>query len=422
MGIKLMVEILDHWQDAGLTVGERSDLLVLAENANDGTRLTFGPVHAPYILRRAGKTANGWKNAVGKLVAKKVLTVHTPGRIKQAAVYRLERLCPESRHDGYKGHCVRPPKEERVTSEVTHPEKEGHPAGDPMGHPSGDPLGQEGHLAGAERVTSQVTPTPPYPSFKTPSTTSSTSPVEPPVDVSQSAPEVTDGGGGDISLRETAIHIAASLDYQGKPPTRKQRQLIEDRLLVFLDAGWTMEDLVIHLDLTGQVIRYAPAVYIDRLDPVELSGRRPSLAAPAPSRGGALGRVATAEEIRAATVESVFFGEAQPSVEPRTWAEAQANVQRRMSSPVSGGGTDANMAAHFALRDQLARQEHKPYSNPRDDSIYDEPWTYPAPPKPAWCGEPECSETDRMRDDEDDGLPVVRKCPKCHPDRPRAAA
>jgi hypothetical protein len=62
MGIKLMVEIFDHWQDAGLTVGERSDLLVLAENANDGTRQTFGPVHAEYILRRAGTTLGAWRS------------------------------------------------------------------------------------------------------------------------------------------------------------------------------------------------------------------------------------------------------------------------------------------------------------------------------------------------------------------------
>src|SRR5690606_14948925 len=73
MGVRLMVEILDHWSDAGLTSGERSDLLVIAENANDATRETFGSIHAPYILRRAGKSPAAWKNAIGKLMKKKAL-------------------------------------------------------------------------------------------------------------------------------------------------------------------------------------------------------------------------------------------------------------------------------------------------------------------------------------------------------------
>lgn len=46
MGVRLIVEILDHWQDIGLTPGERGDLIVLAENANDSSRETWGAVHA----------------------------------------------------------------------------------------------------------------------------------------------------------------------------------------------------------------------------------------------------------------------------------------------------------------------------------------------------------------------------------------
>ncbi|MBW8704411.1 hypothetical protein MBT84_32910 [Streptomyces sp. MBT84] len=108
MGIRLIVEVLDHWQDAGLTPGERWDLLVLAENANDGSRLTFGPVHAQHILERANKSPKGWKNAITALMRKKVITTHVPGRIKQVAVYHLEHLCPDPPHSGYKGHCTKP--------------------------------------------------------------------------------------------------------------------------------------------------------------------------------------------------------------------------------------------------------------------------------------------------------------------------
>lgn len=169
MGIRLLVEVMDHWKDAGLTAGERDDLYVLAENANDVTRLTWGSVHAPYILARANKTPNSWKNSIGKLIKKKVITQHLAGHTGRAAVYHLTPLCDDPPHDGYQGQCTRP---ERVTSQMTL--LKGHSSGDPVGeeseeergregHLSDDPEGQEGHLSGDKRVTSQVTPTPPTP-------------------------------------------------------------------------------------------------------------------------------------------------------------------------------------------------------------------------------------------------------------------
>ncbi|MBB5431376.1 hypothetical protein [Nocardiopsis composta] len=174
MGVRLMVEILDHWSDAGLTSGERSDLLVIAENANDATRETFGSIHAPYILRRAGKSPAAWKNAIGKLMKKKALeyAVRADGREitgyrGQVAVYRIPGLCPMGEHRGLWGQCT----EERVTSQVTQsggggPEK-GHLSDDPSagkGHPTGDPYVEKGSPDRWERVTSQVTPTPTTPS------------------------------------------------------------------------------------------------------------------------------------------------------------------------------------------------------------------------------------------------------------------
>lgn len=167
MGIRLIVEVLDHWQDAGLTPGERWDLLVLAENANDGSRLTFGPVHAQHILDRANKSPKGWRNAITALMRKKVITTHLPGRINQFAVYHLEHLCPEAPHDGNKGQCTRPPKDQKEGHPPGDPvPTEGHPADDPEGHPTDDPLTQEGHPADAKRVIQEVTPTPLVSSFK----------------------------------------------------------------------------------------------------------------------------------------------------------------------------------------------------------------------------------------------------------------
>jgi hypothetical protein len=38
VGIRVIVEVLDRWSDLGLTRGERDDLLVIAENVDDGSR------------------------------------------------------------------------------------------------------------------------------------------------------------------------------------------------------------------------------------------------------------------------------------------------------------------------------------------------------------------------------------------------
>lgn len=171
MGVRLMVEVFDHWSDFGLTSGERNDLLVIAENANDQTRETFGSIHAPYILHRAGgKSAAAWKNTIGKLMKKNALEYAVEagreirGHPGQTARYRIPHLCPLRSHDGLWGQCKR--DEEWVTSQVTHSPEMGHPTDDPsngMGHSSGDAFDGMGHLRDAEWVTSQVTPTPPTP-------------------------------------------------------------------------------------------------------------------------------------------------------------------------------------------------------------------------------------------------------------------
>jgi hypothetical protein len=205
------------------------------------------------------------------------------------------------------------------------------------------------------------------------------------------APDVTDGGGGGSDLRSLAVEIAASLDYCGKPPTTKQRKIIEDRLVVFLEAGWSLDELVVHLDLTGQAIRYAPAVYIDRLDPVELSSRRPSPAAPQAFRGGTRGPMPTAADYASATVDTVLFDDRPDTADGGMWERASARARSRTAT---------------------LDREHTPYSN--------DTWTAPADPAAAakipWCGDLDCDEKSRMRDGVDhNGLPFVYQCEKCHP-------
>lgn len=206
------------------------------------------------------------------------------------------------------------------------------------------------------------------------------------------APDVTAGGGGGSDLRSLAVEIAASLDYLGKPPTRKQRKVIEDRLVVFLEAGWSLDELAVHLDITGQAVRYAPGLYADRLDPVELSSRRPSPAAPQPFRGGVRGDVLTAAEIEALTVEDVFSTGRRDTVDGGMWERAMGRARKKTAA--------------------LADAGHQPYSN--------DVWSAPADPAAAakvpHCGDPDCDPVSRMRDFErPDGFMVVVQCEKCHP-------
>ncbi|MEU1434008.1 hypothetical protein ABZ438_07905 [Streptomyces sp. NPDC005786] len=363
MGVRLIVEVLDHWQDAGLTAGERDDLLVLAENANDGSRLTWGPVHEPYILRRANKSAAGWKNSIGKLIKKQVLLHHTQGHVGQAAVYRLAQLCPEAPHDGWKGHCTRP---ERVTSEVTlskGDQKEGHLSDDPQGHSSGDPLGPKGHLTGVERVISQVTPTPPVSSLKIPSKTSS-SPAAP---SSAAVAAPADGGGGGVSPSEQnwqAEPLVAALDFRGRPPGVKQRRQLLALVAAALDAGWVEQDLKAYLDLGGAAVNSAAAVYAHRLDPGELP-------------------------------------------DPATFREAA-------SRPLEG--TDATVDGWMALSRQLGG--HKPHTDTwrqldEDARSGVRPAGWERVPH---CGGPKCDEVTRTYEVLDgQGLPSLRMCGACHP-------
>ena len=177
MSIRLIVEILDHWKDLGLTVGERDDLVVIAENCNDSSRETYGPIHEDYILRRANKSAKSWRTALGRLMQKDALEYavrngrEMRGHPGQHAVYRIPILCPEHPHDGWHGYCTRP---ERVTSQMPQSEQEDAAMGpltddpiDGMGHPSEDPSTGMGPLAEVngssdrgEWVRHQRTPTP----------------------------------------------------------------------------------------------------------------------------------------------------------------------------------------------------------------------------------------------------------------------
>lgn len=249
-----MVEVMDHWQDAGLTAGERADLLVIAENANDGDRQTYrkGGIHQDYILKRVGKTAPAWRNAIGKLMKKGVLVYavrdgrELSGFPGQVAVYELVTLCPQAPHDGFLGQCTRT---ERVTSQVTR-SPETDPCDVETGHLTGDPIDEMGHLTESngsphrwEWVTSQVTPTPITP----------LTPLSPPSAPPSAAPR-NDEREKISSPSEATTVAAAYTEAIGRPVSPTTRQKIEQQAGELLAAGfpaWWLADRARELAARG---------------------------------------------------------------------------------------------------------------------------------------------------------------------------
>jgi hypothetical protein len=217
--------------------------------------------------------------------------------------------------------------------------------------------------------------------------TTSSSPAEPADTEPAVEPEPTEGGGGGSDLRSIAEQIAAALDYCGQVPDKQQQEKLTAALVAALEKGWTVRGLARYLSLGNFRPDNPVAFYL-----AKLTTKLPDMPAEeSPAAGGGIrGPVASAAEFEAVTVES-FYG--------------------------LPGGTDANMAAHFALRDQLAAQEarkgaHRPYSN--------DVWSRPATPAETvgipWCGDVECEPIGRMREVVDDnGLKRDEQCPKCHP-------
>ncbi|WNI19201.1 helix-turn-helix domain-containing protein [Actinacidiphila sp. ITFR-21] len=180
------------------------------------------------------------------------------------------------------------------------------------------------------------------------------------------APEATDGGGGgSSSSRAIAEEIAAVLDYRGKLPDKRQRQLIADRLAAALDGGWSVDGLALYLDLGDAPVNSAAAVYAHRLRPDVLPE-----AEPAPSPVQLLD--VTADDL---------FGPARPELPATMWGRAVQLAQSRLVGsghrpfecpPASaytnrgfgsGGGTDDRVAGWGQLARQFAAKEHKPYTN-----------------------------------------------------------
>ncbi|WP_199552780.1 hypothetical protein, partial [Streptomyces sp. N35] len=88
MGVRLIVEVLDG-APATLTHREKLLLVVLAEDANDDTRITWNSVERPEVLRGAKLSRGELYAVLKKLVAKGALERLTAGQKNAAAKYRI---------------------------------------------------------------------------------------------------------------------------------------------------------------------------------------------------------------------------------------------------------------------------------------------------------------------------------------------
>jgi hypothetical protein len=99
VGIRLIVEVMDH-APSTLTHREAWVLAVLAEDANDETRITWSSVEAPSILHRARVSRPQMYEVLKKLTAKGAVSKVTSGQKNvRAAEYKILPMgsqCPEN--------------------------------------------------------------------------------------------------------------------------------------------------------------------------------------------------------------------------------------------------------------------------------------------------------------------------------------
>ncbi|MFJ2375002.1 hypothetical protein ACIOZL_19665 [Streptomyces sp. NPDC087769] len=98
MGIRLIVEVLTSAPEA-LTHREKLLLVVLAEDANDDTRITWNSVERPEVLRGAKLSRSQLYAVIKTLIAKGALTKLAAGQKNGTAKYKIsafaEPQCPE---------------------------------------------------------------------------------------------------------------------------------------------------------------------------------------------------------------------------------------------------------------------------------------------------------------------------------------
>lgn len=195
-------------------------MVVLLEDANDGTRLTWSAVTDAKITRRVGLSPDGWTNLRGVLVRKKALIVAVPARRGRVAKYRIPVF-----NAAPKGH------------QIHDPTQKGHESDDlttPMGHETDEETNAF--------VMGSVTPTPLC------SSTTSPLSVPPASNASQAAAvpvEEREKSAAPTNDNDPAATVAAAWSAaRGGHPNPAAERDITVRARQLLTAGWPLSDVI----------------------------------------------------------------------------------------------------------------------------------------------------------------------------------
>ncbi|MFD9752637.1 hypothetical protein ACFWYQ_21260 [[Kitasatospora] papulosa] len=166
MGIRLIVEVLTSAPEA-LTHREKLLLVVLAEDANDDTRITWNSVERPEVLRGAKLSRSQLYAVLKSLTAKGALERLTAGQKNAAAKYKIPTFAVPQRPEIPDTDTP----SQRPSSRDTEPsQRPGIPDTEKNGQRPGNADTETAQCPGIRDVSVREsgTPTPP-PSFTTPS-------------------------------------------------------------------------------------------------------------------------------------------------------------------------------------------------------------------------------------------------------------
>jgi hypothetical protein len=166
VGIRLIVEVLTSAPEA-LTHREKLLLVVLAEDANDDTRVTWNSVERPEVLRGAKLSRSQLYAVLKSLAAKGVLTKLAAGQKNGTAKYQLAKF-PEVQCPGIAD--TEPPSQSPGNRDTDGPQSPGTPDTDPNGQCQGNADTEPSQCQEIRDVSvpDSGTPTPLNPSTTTP--------------------------------------------------------------------------------------------------------------------------------------------------------------------------------------------------------------------------------------------------------------
>jgi hypothetical protein len=167
VGIRLIVEVLTSAPEA-LTHREKLLLVVLAEDANDDTRVTWNSVERPEVLRGAKLSRSQLYAVLKALTAKGVLAKLTAGQKNGTAKYQIAKF-PESQCPGIPD--TEPPSQSPENWDADAPQSPGTPDTDANAQCQGNADTEPSQCQEIRDVSvpESGTPTPLFPSSTTPS-------------------------------------------------------------------------------------------------------------------------------------------------------------------------------------------------------------------------------------------------------------